>query len=34
MVLQGVWKREPEVDGKMSCMRGVEFDGGGDGGYR
>lgn len=28
MVLQLMRKRESEVDGQMSCLRGVEYDGG------
>ena len=27
MVLQGVRKRESEMDGQMSCLRGVEHHG-------
>ena len=30
VVLQGVRKREPEMDGQVSCVRGVEYDGRGD----
>ena len=32
VVLQGVWKRESEMDGKVPSVRGVEHYGGGDGG--
>ena len=34
VVLQGVWKRKPEMDGKMPCMRRMEYDGRGDSGDR
>ena len=34
MVLQVMRKRESEMDGKMPCMRGMEYDGGGDRGDR
>jgi hypothetical protein len=27
VVLQGVRKREPEMDGKVPCVRGMEYDG-------
>ena len=30
MVLQGMRKRESEMDGQVSCLRGVEYHGGGD----